>query len=60
MLAGAGEVKTLHALVGPDGVRRTAPLAVIDARRFATEGGVDTVTFGRTADGEVVTPLQTR
>lgn len=60
VLAGAGEVKTLHALVGPDGVRRTAPLAVIDARRFATEGGVDTVTFGRTADGEVVTPLQTR
>ena len=54
VLAGAGAVKTLHALVGKDEIDRKGPLAIIDARRFDEKTRPDSVFFGRTADGAVV------
>jgi hypothetical protein len=60
VLAGAGSVKTLHAFVGDQEVTRKAPLAVIDARRFSSDDGTDTVIFGRTADGRVIAPFDSR
>ena len=57
VLAGSN-VETIHALVGDHEISRPAPVAVIDARRFArTEGEPDTVIYGLTADGNVVSAL---
>ena len=60
VLAGSGEVETLHAFVGADEISRKAPLAVIDARRFASDETNDTVIFGRTAKDRVVAPFSKR
>ena len=59
-LAGGGAVETVHALIGTEEIRRKAPLAVIDARRFDPKDEPDTVAFGRTASGSVVAPLRQR
>jgi len=58
VLAGAGAVKTLHALVGKDEIERKGPLAIIDARRFDEKTVPDSVLFGRTADGAVVAAFE--
>ncbi|MDA0171385.1 hypothetical protein OJ998_19960 [Solirubrobacter taibaiensis] len=57
ILAGAGAVKTLHALVGTQEIDRKGPFAIIDARRFDEKERPDSVFFGRRADGVVVAPL---
>ncbi len=57
VLAGSN-VETIHALVGDQEISRPAPFALIDARRFVqTEGEPDTVIYGVTAEGNVVSPL---
>lgn len=60
VLAGAGDVSTLHAFVGKEELRRRGPLAVVDGRRFDPKLRPDTVGFGRSASGNVVAPLQRR
>lgn len=60
VLAGAGAVETLHALIGDQEVRRRGPLAVIDARRYEENLRADTVVFGRSASGNVIAPLLQR
>jgi hypothetical protein len=56
VLAGGGDVETIEAQVGAVELRRDAPLAVIDARRF--DDDVDPVVTGRTRDGEIVAGLE--
>jgi hypothetical protein len=57
ILAGAGAVETVHALVGTEEVTRRGPVAIIDARRFDPKDRPDSVFFGRTAKGKVIAPL---
>jgi hypothetical protein len=58
ILAGAGAVETVHALIGTEEVTRKAQVAIIDARRFDPKDRPDTVIFGRTANGEVIAPFR--
>jgi hypothetical protein len=60
LLAGTG-VETLHALVGDREISRRAPAALIEGLPSARVGDrPDTVIYGTTADGEVITPLNIR
>jgi hypothetical protein len=55
LVVGGRDVESLHVLVGDRAFTRRGPVAVLDARAFDPE--VDTVFYGRGADGSVVAPL---